>query len=282
MVSTHKIATAAIVLVLTVCLAKARQDNTDLSGQPSWFALGNEVYQEDDRFEAEKGVLAFNQDPRWFLGIPKKATKAEYESWAKAENITSSNILTEHRDDFQIPTSPPYPNTIKDLPSEAQGATLKLHISKGSKATELIFALSLKAEKQAIKREVEHRWTNVLPFLFAFYADGKAVKGDMIASARTGGSNRFIELVSAGSSKEWKIKVDVRSFESLAGPRVQELSIVAAFSERQHEDSSDFKLRAPEIANEASGNVLQDPQITIRSNVFRIKRTAQGWQPAQL
>ena len=279
MASIRKLATAAVVLILTACSAKAGQDTTNLSGQPSWFPLGEEVYQEGDRFEAEKGFLAFGHDARWFLGIPQQATKAEYEAWEKSESQTHSegSELAEGGG-FPIPTWPPYPKTINDLPSKAQGATLKLHISRGSNAGELTFALSLKAEKRAVKREIEHRRTNILPFLFAFYADGKAVKSELRCSSQIGGANSFIELVSAGSRQEWKINVDVKSIDAIAGPRVQELCIVAAFSERQHEDGAGSEPR-PASPREDLDNVLLEPQITIRSNVYRIERTAQGWQP---
>src|ERR1039458_9567575 len=75
-----------VVLTFTTMIAcqpasKVSPTQILLNGQPSWFPLGGEVYQERNCTEAEKEVLAFTPEPRWFLGYSKSASMEEYNAF---------------------------------------------------------------------------------------------------------------------------------------------------------------------------------------------------------
>ncbi|HEY5895085.1 MAG TPA: hypothetical protein VIT91_17840 [Chthoniobacterales bacterium] len=264
----------SIILTAAGCAPKPHSSNSDTSGKPSWFPLGEEVYHENDLLTSQKETLKFIPESRWFKGFPKRASKVEYQEWQKRKGIYEQSH-TENNDIHQIPSNPTYPEKVTDLPLEDQGVTLKLSITNTATSNELTFALSLTTGARSLKREVEHRWTNMTPFLFAFFANGKAISQEPYLSSKSGGANYFWELVPLQSKREWKFKVDTSSIDTIVGSETQNLIIVAAFSERQHEAgaSSDFLIEPLMNTDD-----YIDQQITIRSNTVRIRRTVHGWE----
>lgn len=97
-----------------------------------------EVYQENDRLTVQTNVLQVIQQPRWFKG------------------------------------SKP-PDTLDDVPLTNQAASLTLEIKPSANQHVLHLMLTLKAQERTVWRELEHRWTNIIPFLFAFTVDGKPI-----------------------------------------------------------------------------------------------------------
>ncbi len=94
------IRTCTLAIVLTTCLgASAPRSNAaegsskqsgrspELSGQPAWFPLGGEVYDSQDRFEAQRTLLAFRPQPRWFVGLVREPGPLEEKA---AKEITAS------------------------------------------------------------------------------------------------------------------------------------------------------------------------------------------------
>ncbi len=240
----------------------------------SWFSLGGEVYQERDRFDAEKQVLSFDKQPRWFLGFPKAVSRNEFEAWLKSQ---SGKLQLERSSEvsYQIPNPPAYAKRVEDLPTSHHGASLKFAMEPQKEPGELVFVLTLTAGDRLIRREIEHRNTNVVPFLFALHADGKVISGELNGTRKAGGTNKLVELVPVKARQTWRFRVAQESLESLVPGMTQQLEITAAFSERQHEGYA---------GNDQAGTLevwnLKDlpPQILVRSNVLRMQRNGDGWK----
>ena len=262
----------ACMLVLLVGYPASAEDIT-LTGQPSWFSLGGEVYREREIAAAEKQVLDFKAEPRWFLGFPKPVTKAAFEAW-KREQKTSLQADESQEASYQLPSSPPYPKRIEEVATLDQGAALKFAIEPSKEGHEFVFALTLDAKERAIRREVEHRATNIVPFLFACYADGKAIAMDLDGKSHEGGANQLVELVPAKSAKTWRLRVAAKSLAAIVPKEAQELALVAAFSERQHEgyqEGGHLRLEHWDLRD-------LPLQILVRSNVVKLNRAGNGWQ----
>jgi hypothetical protein len=192
-----------------------------------------EVYQENDRLTAQTNVLQVIQQPRWFKGGKP-------------------------------------PDSVLDVPLTNQGASLSLQIKPSDSPVFLHLVLTLKAEERSVWRELEHRWTNIIPFLFALTADGKPIgPRDTPSWSKFGGVNGMSEMVPIGKSKTWDVLLDARSVTAaLNEPRVKNVTIVAAFSEYQHEVPSLFG------RGDGGGGIKGDfkgPPIAVRSNEVRLE-----------
>ena len=234
-----------------------------LSGQPSWFPLGGEVYRANARFDAQAEPMGLMPQPRWFLCYPRVVTEAEYRAWEAQQQGTQS--LEEGI--FMIPQELPFPESLSALPRNDQGATLDLIVQDSEAPGEWVMQLTLATTDRDIYREVEHRWTNITPFLFALFADGKAVRRELAGFSKMGGAMQWVALVEPGGQKTWTLRVATESIRALAGDKAKEVAIVAAFSERQHEAYSPGH---PMHRNVLISDSLPRPQIVVRSNVFRI------------
>ena len=141
--------------------------------------------------------------------------------------------------------------------------------------------LRLKSSEKEIFREVEHRWTNALPFLFAFYVDGKAITIQSTGYGKMGGANRIIRLVESGAARTWELRLDSKSLRSLlpdSGPH--DLCMIAAFSDRQHEGYfSDEEQAITRIANPlvSSEKPIGQKQVVVRSGVACLKWSGTEW-----
>lgn len=268
----------ALTTLFTCVLFTANQHSVlaaepKLTGQPVWFSLGGEVYHARDRIEAEKSLLEFDPQPRWFTGFPRPATKEEFTAWLKKQKGQSQlEVATEAR--YQIPSAPPYPKQLADLPTQGAGSSLSLAAEKGATADEISFVVTLTAGERAVRREIEHRFTNVVPFLFALYADGQAVTRELEGVRKEGGANQFVELVPAKDKKVWRLRVDQKSLAAMVPRGTKVVTVVAAFSERQHQGY------APDGALSLEHFDLKQipPQILIRSNVIQLTANGNGWQ----
>jgi len=220
-----------------------------LTGQATWFPLGDEIYQEADIEKNQSAVHSFVSQPRWFIG----------------EKDTLS-----------------YPKTLEDVPLTDRGATLRFEVEEEKAADLLRFNLTLKAGGRPVFREVEHRWNNLVPLLFAFYSDGKAVTENLFDFEKIGGVNWWRPLAKAGEERSWSLLVRTDSILALLPSKdPQTVSVVVAFGERQHEGYfRDEKFRRLLGGNESSdpdeNDAITHP-ILIRSNIVHLKWDGSGW-----
>ncbi len=271
---------AFVCVVILSCCGAAPPASSTAPTPRSFFALGGDVYRASEVAQAETGLLRFDATPRWFAGFPDEVTPEVYDAWARKQGQFHRQETQEGERVLQIPSAPDYPTSLDALPKTDQGATLKLAtvVDAPANERELILSLTLASGERAIRREVEHRRTNVLPFLFAIEADGKPVSRAANGGVSEGGSNRFIELVPAESQKTWTLRVAVDSLATFAPAGTKELSIVAVFSERQHERYSPVDpLPLDEVW---SSEALQEmkPQIVVRSNDLRLRKEGNRWR----
>jgi len=266
-----RLLTAVILIGVAGCAA-------ELSGQPSWFALGPEVYHEQNRFKVQKELLSFDSGPRWFMCFPRKVSKAEFEAEVQRRAAQGNHFSMEEPlsgEEYALPVELPMPKGLGDLPTTDQGASLALAIEPTPSRRVLRFILTLRAEGRAVQREVQHRWTNTLPVLFAFYADGKAVHREPEGLDMMGGINYLIMLVEKGRERRWVVNVDADSIKPLLADRPPRmLHVVAAFSDRQHEG---YMPGAARFSDVLADSRLEGPQILIRSNVVGLRRDGEKW-----
>ena len=250
-----------------------------LSGEPSWFPLGGEVYHSRDRFKAEGKLLAFKPQPRWFVNVVRGRDPVEEKTTEKRNKPAKPSHDGKPPAKPEKASGPPLspPKRFDDLPLVDQGATLSFSASPADSPDHVRFSLTLKAAERTVWREVEHRWTNTLPLLFAFYADGKAVKHRLTGFGKEGGVKQSVAVAEKGHERLWSLLVNLTSLEAILENRQpREIQLVAVFSERQHEgyfESSKLRrgdgIAEPEVPQTA---------IVVRSNVVRLKRSADHWE----
>ena len=215
----------------------ARQHSTAivLAGQPSWLPIGPEVYQERDVAAAADDRLSVRRGPRWFDGFSVPGTREQFDAYMVRVE-PGARYSVESAEPYPIPSPPPFPQSIADVPVSDQGCRLTLAVSPTSDPNTLVFRLRLSSGSAPLCREVEHRWSNTLPFLFAFYVDHTAVSVPAGAFGREGGIVSIVPLVAAGQTREWDVRVDAGSVRALlpdCSPHV--VSVVAAYCNSQHE-----------------------------------------------
>ena len=200
-----------------------------------------EVYQENDCLTVQTNVLQFIQQPRWFKG-----------------------------------TKPP--DSIPDIPMTNQGASLSLQIKSTGNPTLLRLVLTLKAEERSVWRELEHRWTNTIPFLFAVTVDGKPIDSITPQSwGKLGGVDWMREQVPSGKSKTWDILLGARSVTlALNHSRRTAVTIVAAFSEYQHQPLALF---GGSVGDGVITADFKGPPITVRSNEATLEYNGETLKP---
>lgn len=265
----NKLVTAIAVLLLCGCSTTPSQTSpVDVDGQSMWFPLGAafricspgtilngdaektlpaydrivpEVYHSNLRHEVQKTTLSVVSDPRWFKG-----------------------------------SSPS--QSLPALASSDQGASLGFEIHPATNGL-LRFVLTLEAQDRNVWREVEHRWTNITPFLFSFFADGKAVRPKGPDSlGKFGGVNSMIMLVEKGKARTWKLTVDSKTILALlSSTGVEELTVVAAFSEYQQTYPGGM---FGEDGKPAFSDGFTGPPIVIRSNPVTVTYDGRIWKLA--
>ena len=206
------------------------------SRMPSWFALIPVEAEGDHR-------LVLDPEPRWFHGMPKLVSLAELERQRQAAGIV---VLEARRAEEGgrpgmrwVPTSPPLSAYLDGLPKRLGGVRLELEARLLPTSGDLELRLTLHAGERPLWREKEHRAENAHPFLIGLYADDEPLRRPHRGSAKCGGVSRFHEVVAAGSRRSWTLVVRRSSVEALLGNRpTRELSVVAAFSERQHDSTT--------------------------------------------
>ncbi len=222
-----------------------------------WFSLGvplpgtnggveAEVYYENEWLDYQTRTLSFLLQPRWFR----------------------TAVI---------------PNCLEDVPLSDQGTSLVLRITKTTNGL-LRFLLRVRSTKRDVWREIEHRNSNITPFLFTFFADRRPVRALMsgqFANAR--GINTMTKLARKGEAYETELTICPDTIFDLAGGvKIKELSVVAAFGEYQHEfprveirkSLRDFYAnRRPWFSEDYLG-----PPILIRSDIVRLRHSPEKWE----
>ena len=124
--------------------------------------------------------------------------------------------------------------------------------------TIVLLELTLESKDMPIQRQVEHRWTNTLPFLFAFWVDGQAVTVPLTSFNKAGGVAWMTPLVEKGRREKMvgqsQFPVSLRRL--LPDARPHSLSVAAAFANSQHEgyfeDSEKVRDGWPTMSNRKS------------------------------
>jgi len=204
---------------------------------PSYDTLTAEVYHEGHRFEIQRKTLSVVREPRWFRNAAA-------------------------------------PATIQDVQLSDQGASLILAINPNTNG---FFRVTLRvdARNRDLWREIEHRWTDITPFLFAFFADGKPIRVESEGWSKFGGVNGMTRLAPRGGFYELDLTVDPSSIVALIpSTNFNELVVIAAFGEYQHAAPglNHRGAEKPRISEDYSG-----PPIIVRSNEVRLRRSSVGW-----
>ena len=255
-----------------------------LEGQPSWLPIGAEVYHEIDVATVEQTQLSVRMEPRWFRGFGRAVTRAEFEANLAKLHAAGYGFdaQTEPHDRYVLPDPPPYPRRLADVPLEAHGVQLALNpVVRDVDTNSVVLELTLSSDRSLVEREVEHRYSNTLPFLFAFYADGKAIRVPSHGFRRWGGVRSMVPLVTANATRTWSVRVDGKSMRALlpdGHPHC--LTIVAAFSNQQH---IGYDVEGG-IANELSAGTLRlndggafPAQVLIRSAPVNLLWDGNAW-----
>ncbi|MCY2928478.1 MAG: hypothetical protein NTV86_03115 [Planctomycetota bacterium] len=273
-----------LLLAAAGCSPQPSLDLSDLRGRPSWLALGREVYQERDDLDAEKTLLAFQPEPRWFDHGHRLMTKAQYDAFRaspqgrSAEGTKWEAASPQTGEKHAVPTPQPYPKSLSDLPLDDRGVRLSLAIEPDKDPRQLRVRLILTSEALSVHREVEHRRTNILPFLFAVYVDGKAVAVDPATIAEMGGLAEYVDLARPGAPRVWSVAADASSLLALLpdkGPHT--VSIVAAFSSRQHRTYAEGWQYASKGMT-TSGQPYDFQPLLVRSHPAGLRWTGTAWQ----
>ncbi|MCB1134006.1 MAG: hypothetical protein KDN05_23000, partial [Verrucomicrobiae bacterium] len=256
---------------LSICAA------ADPQGGPMWYAVGAkfrdanpgttvngdagktnpvydqivpEVYHAADRGAIQKAVLSVVPSPRWFVGSA-------------------------------------LPDSLDRISESEQGMTLQLRI-RPQEDGRLVFVITVSAEQRDALTQIEHRRTDITPFLFAFFVDGLPVRRcSRSEGVILGGSRNEVMLVEKGGSVTWDLAVDPESILRLVGKRkFDRLSIVAAFSEHRQDPIgffSDPKWSQECIARQFPGTESMPeapPPIVVRSKEVALKFDGNSWAEA--
>lgn len=218
----------------------------EANAPPVWFDLGGINYFSSGADEAASAILSFRAYPRWFRSFKGPGMRR--------------------------------PNTIEAVLLEDQGASLDLQIAPDELDPRLLrVRVVLRAGGRALEREVEHRHTNVLPFLFALRADGQTVASQPVGWMKFGGINGMVDLVPAGGERTWDLVVTARSLEPLLPrPLPHKVEVAVAFSERQHEpvDMLDEDTLSQTVIDHADRQ-----EVLVRSPVVTLIGREGSWYP---
>ena len=240
---------------------------------PIWFALGSEVPDYADARAMQSTALAIRPEPRWFSGLPRRATPADLAARHVAgEHILEAVASEDVGGPRWIPTVLALPPKLQDLALSDQGAVLDLEARVLPQSSDIELRLELRASLRPVWREVEHRWTNTVPFLIGIYADGRTVHRRSSGSAKCGGTQSFVKLVESGCSRQWVLRVKRESVTRLLAEQpARILGFVAVFSERQH---SEHAVHGGALPSPARLNPPFERQILVRSRIAAIR-----WAP---
>lgn len=206
----------------------------------AWVALEKERPWADD----PHAVFAFDPAPRWFPGMGE----------------------------------PLPPRTPAEIPTADRGVTLHLSGIEGEGG--LVLCLTLSTENRVVYREVEHRVSNEIPFLFGFIISGEPVRIARPTQGAWSGGRTLVKVVEPGESRTWRIPVDGASIDRVVGRSVGRVSIVAVFSERQPRAAAlaaEWSKTDIDVLPSTMEGTLARSETLVRSNELLLRRRGYGW-----
>ncbi|MFO7902812.1 MAG: hypothetical protein ACQESR_30630 [Planctomycetota bacterium] len=103
-----------------------------------------------------------------------------------------------------------YPEKLTDLRTDDRGVRLSLsvrpyetNLTAWQGSLEILATISTKTLN--VHREVEHRWANITPILFAFYSDDIAIATKSDSFGELGGTNYLVELAEPSHPHTWRL-----------------------------------------------------------------------------
>jgi hypothetical protein len=243
----------------------------------SWFPIGPDISHVSELSDVESRVLSLRNEPRWFLGMARSVSSAEYSAYWSRMKSGFADTRPANGSKFYIPAPPPYPRTLEDLPLRDHGVSLDLSIATSSDPSALMLGLRLSSAEHPLSREVEPTWTNALPFLFAVYIDGKAITVSATDGDKAGDLPYMIPLAGPGSTRAWQIRLAAKSLAAmLPDPHPHDVALAAVFSNRQHEVY--FGDVGPSLDNLIQPRGAKpDSQILLRSRPVHLRWTGDHW-----
>jgi len=271
---------STLLFAATLSAQTTTTSSTAPTTHPAWLSLRELVYQEDSVEAGEKHVLSFEPNACWFLSYTHPVSKQQFDRYVDEFRRKHGGVMEfQTRSDWRLPDPLPYPTTLSDVPTEDRGVRLSLNVFPGPDAATLALDMILSSEKRPVWREVEHRYTVIVPMLFTFLVDGKPLTLPGHGFAKDGGSQSSVQLISAGrGQRRWSLRVSTESIKKLLpDDRPHLISIAAAFSERQRVGLAAIELEdlggffTPPKGHEG-------PQLLVRSNLALIQWTGKEWK----
>lgn len=217
---------------------------------PPYDDLVPDVYHEGHETEVQRHTLSLVAVPRWFEAAP-------------------------------------VPRILEDVPLSEQGVSLAFVVKTTTNGL-LRFVLKVPTSSRDLWREVEHRRTNVTPFLFSFWADGAPIlppPTNVWSGIGIGGVNGMTRLARKGSAYEADLIVDANTILALVpGKRASELTVVAAFGESQHHGAECVArhqaLKLPWKPMYSEG--YEGPPVSVRSSPVHLRYVHEQWEVIQV
>lgn len=174
----------------------------------------------------------------------------------------------------------------KDIPTQDRGVTLSLSGADADRER-LEMSLTLASSHRDIYREIDHRVSGELPFLFTFLVHGDQVRLGRTSRGFWTGARVVVRIVRAGDTRTWRFLIEGSSISEVVPRSAHEISLVAAFSERQYyplglaEQWSEFPpdISGRDLKNDSSGPL--NAVTLVRSNELRLWKREGKWQVAK-
>jgi hypothetical protein len=278
-----------IICAFFVAGCKSASQDT-LSGQPSWFRATRD---RSTHSETETPVLIFEPYPYWFCAFDRWVDEATAKAYVEEYRRKHHGDIpgTFKRDGmYGIPSELPYPAGLENVSLDDDGVTLSFCIRPTSNPAILVFDLTLHSTGRTVWREGEKDAAGL--FLFALFADGKAVQIEHFFHEECGTGDPApapVVFLRKNETRTITLKVDASSIDGLPSiSRSKTLQVVVAFSERLSDiyiDESKPFARADfgpmHLEPPASEDGGAYKQVLVRSNAVILKWNGKAWMPEQ-
>jgi len=283
-------------IVIAICASFAAGcksvSQVTLTGQPSWFHLETD-YSRPHHEETEPPPLSFEPYPFWFCAFDKWVDEATMKAYVEEHRIKYHGSIPgtyEKNGLFGIQSELPHPARLEDVPLDDRGVTLSFRITPTSDPAILVFDLTLHSTGRTVWREGEKDAAGL--FLFALFADGKAVKIERFSREECGTGDPApapVVFLRKNETRTITLKVDASSIDGLpAVSHSKTLHVVAAFSERRSDIYIDES--KPHVSIRKGPMHLEMPpsedgkphkQVLVRSNAVVLKWNGKAWEPVK-
>lgn len=258
---------ALLLAILCLVVSGCGAQDTPPRAMPTWFSVGGDVYRFDEARAAQAGALSLGTYPRWFEGLPIDRADRPPDP----PGTVRLEATVEGDPSRRVTAAMPLPDRLRGLPRTHLGAQLTLAARTLPSSEDLELTLTLRAGARPLWREIEHRCTNVAPFLIGLFADGRPVRVAHQGSGKFGGIRSFVRLVEPNTERTWVLRIRRASVRAHLGkPSPAKLELVAAFSERQHSGIALDALAGHVTPDVPDFEAPFEEQVLLRSNVATI------------